>query len=69
MAFPAEMAAAFAQQLVQLTEAVAQLTQSNAKKPTEQSAYDVRKALDRMETFDGKTEKWKEWSYKFSVFT
>ena len=79
MAVPAELVAALAQQqqcttqlqagMAQLTEAVAQLMQLNAKKPGERSDQDVRKALDRMETFDGKIEKWKEWSYKFSVIT
>ena len=44
------------------------LAQGNAPKtPIEQTAHDLRKALEHVEKFEGKAESWKEWHYKVSV--
>ena len=52
-----------------VAQAVAQvMAQTTTQKvPGEQSAYDMRKAFERVEKFDGKPEGWKEWHYQFSV--
>ena len=81
MAVPAEMAEKFTQlteMVAQLMgviapqqQQIAQLLEAqvgNAQRtPGEQSACDLRKAFERVEKFDGKTEAWKEWHYQVSV--